>query len=75
MLDSGMLVINWPRYAALDVEKKVLAFGTRLSGNPAIHGDQDMLNPVLSGNWLELPYTYNFCSQLLYIEKVFAEKR
>ena len=67
--NSGMLVINWPRYAALDVEKKVLAFGTRLSGNPAIHGDQDMLNPVLSGNWLELPYTYNFCSQLLYIEE------
>jgi lipopolysaccharide biosynthesis glycosyltransferase len=72
--NSGVLVIDWPRYAALDVEKKTLAFGTRLSGNPAVHGDQDMLNPVLSGNWLELPYTYNFCSQLLYIEEFRPKK-
>jgi lipopolysaccharide biosynthesis glycosyltransferase len=28
-----------------------------------------MLNPVLAGNWLELPYTYNFFSHLLYLEK------
>ena len=32
--NSGVLVIDWPRYSALDVEKKALAFGTRLCGDP-----------------------------------------
>jgi lipopolysaccharide biosynthesis glycosyltransferase len=72
--NSGVLVINWPRYAELGVESKVLAYGTRLAGHPAVLGDQDMLNPVLAGNWLELPYTYNFCSQLLYIEEFLPKK-
>jgi lipopolysaccharide biosynthesis glycosyltransferase len=72
--NAGVLVINWPRYTALDVEKKVLAFGTRLGGNPAVTSDQDMLNPVLANNWLELPYSYNFYSQLLYIEEFLPKK-
>ena len=72
--NSGVLVIDWPRYAALDVEKKTLAFGTRLSGNPAVHGDQDMLNPVLSGNWLELPYTHNFFPSC-FTSKSFVRKK
>lgn len=72
--NSGVLLINWPRYAALDVEGKTLAYGTRLAGHPAVLGDQDMLNPVLAGNWLELPYAYNFCTQLLYIEEFLPKK-
>ncbi len=72
--NSGVLVINCERYVALGVEAKALAYGTRLSGNPAVHGDQDMLNPVVAGFWLELPYIYNFYQQLIYIEE-FTPKR
>jgi lipopolysaccharide biosynthesis glycosyltransferase len=72
--NSGVLVIDCARYAAAAVAKKALAYGTRLHGHPAVRGDQDMLNPVLAGWWLELPYTYNFYSQLLYVEE-FAPKR
>ncbi len=72
--NSGVLVIDCARYAALDVEKKALAYGTRLCGTPVIGGDQDILNPVLADFWLELPYSYNFYSQLLYIEEFLPKK-
>ncbi|HEY5742784.1 MAG TPA: glycosyltransferase family 8 protein [Terrimicrobiaceae bacterium] len=71
---AGVCVIDWPRYSALGVEKKALAFGTRLCDDPAVRSDQDVLNPVLAGHWLELPCTYNFCSQLLYIEEFLPKK-
>ena len=46
---AGVCVIDWPRYSALGVEKKALAFGTRLCEDPAVRSDQDVLNPVLGG--------------------------
>jgi lipopolysaccharide biosynthesis glycosyltransferase len=72
--NSGMCVIDWARYSALDVEKKALAFGMRTRAHPLVRGDQDILNPVLAGRWLELPYTYNFYSQLLYLEEFLPKK-
>jgi lipopolysaccharide biosynthesis glycosyltransferase len=71
---AGVCVIDWARYSALGVENKALAFATRLCEDPRLNSDQDILNSVLAGRWLELPCTYNFCSQLLYLEEFLPKK-
>ena len=55
--------------------RKRLLLGRGFVTTPPSAATRMCSNPVLAGHWLELPCTYNFCSQLLYIEEFLPEKR
>ena len=65
--NSGVMLINLECWRANNVKEKVIEF---ISRKPEVirFVDQDGLNSVINGNWLELHPKYNLHTRLLYIE-------
>lgn len=65
--NSGVMLINLEYWRAFNVKEKVIEFIDR---KPEIIRcvDQDGLNSVINGNWLELHPKYNLHTRFLYIE-------
>jgi lipopolysaccharide biosynthesis glycosyltransferase len=65
--NSGVMLINLEYWRAYNIKGKVIEFVSR---KPEVIRwvDQDGLNSVINGNWLELHPKYNLHTRLLYIE-------
>ena len=65
--NSGVMLINLEYWRAYNIKGKVIEFVGR---KPEVirWADQDGLNSVINGNWLELHPQYNLHTRLLYIE-------
>ena len=65
--NSGVMLINLECWRANNVKEKVIEF---ISRKPEVirFVDQDGLNSVINGNWLELHPKYNLHTRLLYID-------
>ncbi len=65
--NSGVMLINLKYWRACNIKEKVIKFIDR---KPEVirSVDQDGLNSVINGNWLELHPKYNLHTRLLYIE-------
>jgi len=64
--NSGVMLINLGYWRVHNIREKVIEFVSR---NPEVirFPDQDGLNSVINGNWLELHPKYNLHTGLLYI--------
>jgi lipopolysaccharide biosynthesis glycosyltransferase len=60
--NSGMMIINRALWKEMGLTKKL---GDFINNNPDLieYWDQDALNAVLQGNWLQLPEQYNFITE------------
>jgi lipopolysaccharide biosynthesis glycosyltransferase len=65
--NSGVMLINLEYWRTHNVKEKVIKFLDRKKALLRCH-DQDGLNSVINGNWLELHPKYNLHTRLLYIE-------
>ena len=58
-LNSGVILIDTAAYRSTDVLGRCLALGKELAGKPYQH-DQDLINEVLQGDWIELSPMWNW---------------
>ena len=65
--NSGVLLLNVARWRTEAIDIKVLAYIAE-RGEKLHFPDQDALNAVLSGDWLELPHRWNAVDMKLWTE-------
>ena len=65
--NSGVMLINLNYWRAGNIKERVVEFIVR-KPEAVQYLDQDGLNSVINGNWLELHPRYNLHTRLLYIE-------
>ena len=70
--NAGVLLMDVPRYNALDLLGRCVALG-RANADKMIRHDQNLYNAVLHGDWSELSPTWNW--QYSWSSRLFAEMR
>lgn len=67
--NAGVMLINLKKWRETNINKKIIEF-IREENHKLDSHDQDAINAILFGQWLNIPYKYNYTSMLVSIHPI-----